>query len=158
MKKYLYLLSIICLLTSCWEKNKESSQINPIIPDNHVIDVAKSNFLLTDEEKIEVESSLNNGTILEDFNGRDAYKIVLYSILKQDESKYNLSVAHSEFGAKFLGMPYTIKMKMTTYITPNSSFTEGIADGRIVIKKALRNYDNFANSNTVYKGKKTFRI
>ena len=45
MKKYLYLLSIICLLTSCGEKNKEHSQINPIIPDNHVIDVAKSNFL-----------------------------------------------------------------------------------------------------------------
>ncbi len=91
---------------------------------------------------------------MEDFNGRDAYKIVLYSLLKQDESKYNLSVAHREFGAKFLGIPYIIKMKMATYITPNSSFTEGIVDGGIAIKKALRNYDNFANSNTVYKGKK----
>lgn len=156
MKKQFILFLSALILSSC--SSNISSSESSISSTDDTLDSSTSfsdeenELLETDKEKRRIELSLKEGTIEEDFAGKEAYRVVIHSLLKQDTSLYNLAVSTSEFGASFLGIPYTINMKMATYVTPSQSFTEGLVDGGIVIKKALRNYDNYTSTNIVYTG------
>ena len=152
MTKRFLILPLLFLLASCSPKATDSSTPVPSTPTVPVVEDT-GGLLETAETAESIKRALHKGDIAEEFSGPKAYQIALHALLKQDESPYSLSVSHSRFGASFLGIPYDIDMKMGTYSTPEESFVEGLVDGGIVIKRALRCYDQLQNSCSVYQGR-----
>ncbi len=146
------ILPLLFLVASCSQESSSSllpsTTTTPFVP----IEDEDEGLLETAETKRKIRTALQKGVVEKEFDGPKAYQVALHALLRQDESPYSLSVSHSRFGATFVGIPYDIDMKMATYYTPEKSFVEGLVDGGIVIKRALRGYDDFSGSCHVYQG------
>ncbi len=156
-KKQLFLLLPLLTLTACSKNISIPSNLATPSSISDSSNQADSSIVEEEENEYgkfetnalynEIENSLANGTLVEDYSDGNAYLVLRHALNKQVNSPYSLTIGESTVSA--LGGIYKQEVESATFVTPTESFNQNISSSSLV-KTAFRFYDDYTDNIKAY--------